>query len=373
MGTLRILLASLVLASHSGLLNPQIGGLAVESFFVISGFYIQMILREKYIGQPGWRGKFLKSRMLRIFVPYWTVLIGTVVIMLLLFPESIGKRLPMFALLSKDPSSRDSITMSFSNIFIIGQDYFKVWRMVDNEWKTYREAIIIPPAWSISLELMFYILAPWLLACRTRVLVFVTALSLMAKFLILATTRVSPLAYECGDGLVNGIFPLELGLFTAGSLCYRYYAYRLAADGFEGEAFKWRTVLVASTVSMILVLTRVNPILFSYLIFYYTYVLFLIIVLPFIFAASRSNRWDRRLGELSYPFYLCAFPVATDLLKKNVSLTLWFPLAEVITLCLAYLIMRYVEDPLTRFRHRRFYAASPSSPYALRSRPGPVA
>ena len=54
MGLLRLFLAICVLLQHSGssfLRNGSINGaMAVESFFIISGFYISMILDSKYIG-----------------------------------------------------------------------------------------------------------------------------------------------------------------------------------------------------------------------------------------------------------------------------------------------------------------------------------
>jgi len=53
MGTIRLLLAVSVLAFHSapiaGLQLPD-GIVAVQSFYVISGFYMSLILTERYLG-----------------------------------------------------------------------------------------------------------------------------------------------------------------------------------------------------------------------------------------------------------------------------------------------------------------------------------
>jgi hypothetical protein len=45
--------------------------LAVEAFFVISGFYMALVLTERYDGHVG---SFYRARALRIFPMYWALL-----------------------------------------------------------------------------------------------------------------------------------------------------------------------------------------------------------------------------------------------------------------------------------------------------------
>jgi peptidoglycan/LPS O-acetylase OafA/YrhL len=84
MGLIRVLLALAVVdfhavrfASSPHFLNlPWInGGVAVQSFFVISGFYMALILSGKYAG----RGVFVfyRARFLRLYPAYWIVAIAT--------------------------------------------------------------------------------------------------------------------------------------------------------------------------------------------------------------------------------------------------------------------------------------------------------
>lgn len=59
MGLIRILLAISVIASHSDALfgfNFVGGGLAVQAFFMISGFYMALILSGKYNASANWGG-----------------------------------------------------------------------------------------------------------------------------------------------------------------------------------------------------------------------------------------------------------------------------------------------------------------------------
>jgi peptidoglycan/LPS O-acetylase OafA/YrhL len=84
MGLIRVLLALAVVDFHAvrfasapHFLNlPWVnGGVAVQSFFVISGFYMALILSGKYAG----RGVFVfyRARFLRLYPAYWIVAVAT--------------------------------------------------------------------------------------------------------------------------------------------------------------------------------------------------------------------------------------------------------------------------------------------------------
>jgi len=61
------------------------GYMGVHLFFVISGYCIaQLALRELRSGRDG--GRFLRSRLLRIFPPYWTACIVAMVLALVALP-----------------------------------------------------------------------------------------------------------------------------------------------------------------------------------------------------------------------------------------------------------------------------------------------
>ncbi|MHA2428144.1 MAG: hypothetical protein ACXADB_08990 [Candidatus Hermodarchaeia archaeon] len=50
MGSIRLFLAFAVLMSHAGVCDIEIipGHVAVQTFFIISGFYMSLILAQKY-------------------------------------------------------------------------------------------------------------------------------------------------------------------------------------------------------------------------------------------------------------------------------------------------------------------------------------
>ncbi len=90
MGLLRLLLAiSVVLAHLQFIFGYSLIGTrpAVQSFFIISGFYMSLILTEKYVGKKGSYFLFISNRFLRIFPIYWLTLILTITIS---FPEVVN-------------------------------------------------------------------------------------------------------------------------------------------------------------------------------------------------------------------------------------------------------------------------------------------
>src|SRR5574340_1067478 len=81
MGILRFILALTVIIAHS---EPLYGFvfiekvMAVQSFYIISGFYMAFILNEKYVG-PGSYRIFITNRILRLYPAYWCILGLTVI------------------------------------------------------------------------------------------------------------------------------------------------------------------------------------------------------------------------------------------------------------------------------------------------------
>src|SRR3954451_14766869 len=74
MGSLRLYLALSVVLAHFGIpLGFPTSDVAVQSFFVISGFYMALVLNEKY--GPGCYWLFISNRLLRLWPTYAVVLV----------------------------------------------------------------------------------------------------------------------------------------------------------------------------------------------------------------------------------------------------------------------------------------------------------
>ncbi len=92
-GTLRLILASAVLLVHAGSLfrfNITGGGqVPVELFYIISGFYMALVLNEKYTG-PGSARAFYLNRLLRLLPAYWVMAVLALAIYLTIYAVTGG-------------------------------------------------------------------------------------------------------------------------------------------------------------------------------------------------------------------------------------------------------------------------------------------
>jgi peptidoglycan/LPS O-acetylase OafA/YrhL len=67
---------------------------------------------------------------------------------------------------------------------------------------------------------------------------------------------------------------------------------------------------------------------------------------------TRHSSFDRFAGEMSYPIYLSHLVVGAVLLKIGISTYYLSVVGLVICTVLGVALVRYVERPLTKLRHR---------------------
>jgi peptidoglycan/LPS O-acetylase OafA/YrhL len=160
-------------------------------------------------------------------------------------------------------------------------------------------------AWTLEIELCFYLVAPFIVKSWRRLVIWFTASLLLRLGLIVWPGH--PIGQEIAS-VGYHLFPTTLCLFLLGSGAY--YLYRRV----KGWKFaRIGVVLAPSAIVIGAVLAWLNPdgfALFPSDDYYFdapgmwlAYILFAA-MLPFIFTATKSNRVDRMIGELSYPVYL---------------------------------------------------------------------
>ena len=182
-GIYRLVLALFVLISHTK--GPLwIGHYAVFNFYALSGFLMTLILRENYGYHKSGGIAYLKNRWLRIFPSYYISLALTIIIacIAMLMNEEL-KLLPMKTL------------DWFVNFSIVGLTHEKV--------------RIIGPSWSLHVEIIYYLLIPFLTRKNKHVFIWL--------FLSIAYTLwiwASDIAFQDRYfGVLSASLPFSMGAF----------------------------------------------------------------------------------------------------------------------------------------------------------------
>jgi peptidoglycan/LPS O-acetylase OafA/YrhL len=271
---------------------------------------MSLILNEKYTG-PGSVRLFFTQRFLRLLPPYWLVLLLTLAASGLTWSWS-GRALPPGQAWQTHGPSMDPVATGFlaaANFFILGQtechflgfnpDSGSLYWLTDftRSQPLVWSFLAVPQAWSIELEILFYALAPWLVRRPLPVLLAALALSGASR---LACYSVFGLTF---DPWTYRFFPNELGLFLLGAVAYRIYRSPWRARAAEGL---WIWPLFAAFFA----LTLAFPFIPGRGQFKaWPYFALATFTIPFLFAVTKHWRWDRWIGELSYPVYLIHFLV----------------------------------------------------------------
>lgn len=314
LGLLRLMLALSVVFAHSNLIfgfNFVNSTIAVQSFYIISGFYMSLILNEKYIGKDSYK-LFLSNRFLRLFPVYYVVLFLTVILSIITFVFYNN-----FGLIQQYIDSYNYINISslffliLTNITIFGQDIVMFLGLDKHTGLLYFTSnfytsdpqvfkfLLIPQAWSIGVELLFYLLAPFIVTKKTRFLFGIIGLSLFIRiFIIYFGYHNDPWSYR--------FFPTELAFFVSGALSYKIYH--------DLKRYKLKN----SNIYSILLFLVSFTILFQYIpVNYYIkmgmYYISVVLCIPFAFIFNKENKVDQKIGELSYPIYISHYLVITVL------------------------------------------------------------
>lgn len=306
MGILRTILALAVVVYHSYKLFGlrMCGGqVAVESFYMISGFYMALILNEKYVGLGNYK-KFILSRFCRIYPVYWVILI---VALLLSLVGYFGVQNPFYLTrYINNYSCLSGLTIFYfllENIIVIGQDVLYFLRLdelcqpiltynVLSYKHTGYQYLLVPQAWSISIEFLFYLLAPFLVTKKLKWQVVLVLLGMVAKYYFFNYR------YLSYDPWTYRFFPFELAFFMAGSVAYQIYT-------------KLKDKNISPVIGYIML-----PVLVGIVLFYEQLNLFngqmknsiffsvVFMFLPFLFVAFKNSKIDRTIGELSFSLYI---------------------------------------------------------------------
>jgi peptidoglycan/LPS O-acetylase OafA/YrhL len=336
MGTLRLILAVVVAYSHlAGATRLPTSDIAVQSFFVISGFYMALVLRSKY--PPGTYWLFISNRLLRLWPAYLLVLTASL---------AVATNWPAVAKLDRLGIAFFAITQ----LLIVGQDIY-LFLFVHGDHLQFTAAHLdtvgtpffvyapVPQAWSLGPEIYFYLLAPFLVRRGPLAIAGLIAASLAVRMGLQAAFGFD------GNPWSFRFFPSELALFLAGTLGHSAYAAATAAERQLAQR------LLIATSLLIFVCLTINgwngPLRLASVALLSAVVL----GIPRLFDLTRTMAMDRYIGELSYPFYICHF-LAGWLLMPGDLASAYSALA--LSLLMSVALYHFVDRPIDQWRQTRY-------------------
>ena len=354
MGMLRVLLAMTVCVNHydatPGLSLPFVPGpgarLSVEIFFIISGFYMSLILTDKYVGAGGVK-LFYLNRAVRLY-PVYLLILGLYFALVLVLKLKTGNwtfLTPVVQLGSLvDPLVK--AWLFISNLTFFGQDALFLFSVNPDTGALCLDCqpslpgwlgLVIPQAWSVEVEMLFYLFAPLFVAWNTRVLATVVAVMIAVKMYLYAVPGVS-------EYWQFRFPPSALGLFLLGMLSHRLYRRFKTAPFLRGTTAKAACALF---MAYLLAFSWVpgNDYVKSMLCYPLAF-----LCIPPLFALSKSNAFDRSFGELSYPVYLIhqiVLFLATYFITSGPMVIHW---AIGLTLAVSWALHHFVQVPVDRVR-----------------------
>jgi len=373
MGLLRYLLAVAVVVAHSAPIAglPLLGGgLAVKLFFLVSGFYMGLILSEKYQALPGGIGLFYSNRFLRIFPVFWLVLAVELALMPL-WQATLAGGDPRWTLWREAWAAGGEggvLLAALSQAALAGTEVFSLFSWSPERGWFWHEGgslpeqgvrgwafLAMPHSWTLSCELFFYLLAPALNRLGTAALAGLLGATILATWWLLGLLP-SALAEVAADFFG----PAQMGFFLAGMLAYRLHVVGLYAG--------WRRFLAPAAILALFAAVLAHGWLatLSHRLSLWGLFVLATFALPALFEWSRRLRWDRAVGELSYPVYLVhLLAISAVLLAAGAGAgdapfrgMVWFPLASILlSTVLAWGIVVAFDRPLDRYRQRRILGA----------------
>jgi len=355
MGTLRTLFAVSVVLAHSwpnG--SVMLGGrVPVELFYVISGFLISFILVENKSYKT--HTAFYVNRVLRLYPIYAVVALITLASIVATHKASF------FSAYTFSPWSARALLIA-SNALIFGQDWVMFSGVRDHALvftPNYLDSdvilyggLLVPQAWTLGLELCFYVLAPFVLPRRNAIYTMLGA-AVAVRIVLLST------GWGTKDPWTYRFFPAEIGWFLLGALAHqellprfrrlpRRVLSRLAAVA----TFGFAVVSVSFSALPVAEATKECCLFLGF-----------VLLMPLTFLFQNQHRFDNWIGNLSYPIYIgheFIYFALAHLARRYGEIDFRWIAGGCVLLAVAFamLLNHFVAEPIEAIRRRLKSAAA---------------
>lgn len=360
MGLLRFFLAFAVVNIHGKILGFNIfpADAAVQCFYMISGFYMAMVLNEKY-NQPGVSNMiFWKSRIFRIFPAYLLICVLTLGAILVAWCWGAVRLEPFsqWTIYSEKFNAFEIVIFSVVQLCLIGLDFLNFLTIDTNGSVVFTSnffqhpiqlwrLLLVPQAWSLSVELYFYCLAPFIVRRSVGFMAILVVASFTCRSVLALAFdfRLDPWSYR--------FFPSELMFFLCGSL-----AWRLAQKDWNVKSFYKKSIVVMCCALIVSAGLLARYGLGGRIFFISPFLMAaLFLFLPVIFSITKNNKIDRYIGELSYPLYISHMLVIWIVSSFFDSYGIWQRIVVGVgSILFAVLIYQILDRRVDEFRHRFF-------------------
>jgi exopolysaccharide production protein ExoZ len=305
------------------------GGIGIDIFFVISGFIMLTTTWETF-GKPSASLTFFIRRLIRIYPPYWVALA----------PIAIGSLVTAGHLMRSHVGIKMNI---LADLFLLPQAGLPT----------------LGVSWTLSYEMLFYIVFAGLLLLPAKRLVPALVVWAIVQYGLYAALRDSSHAW---GAFIGSVLPIE---FIAGAVIGLLYVH-------GRMRFAWPTAAAAGATMVLLWLTFAHfgetlgtssQALRTFAILVPSSLLVYSAVSLETTKGLRSPAWLVSLGNASYSLYLWHVTIlfALGYMLERLHPHGWLmhigllALMIAITIAVSVAIYEYVERPMTSALHRRFF------------------
>lgn len=270
-GIFRLFLALLVVLFHATKYFP-FGNFAVNTFFILSGYWIFRMYDEYYSKQKTPYLTFLWSRILRIYPLYYLCTLLAFIII------AINKNI-------------------LNHQLIDFLDFNKLFTIISLVPYNYLDEKLLPPAWSLGIEMQFYLLVPLFIYLIKKMNTIIFTL-LIALISIVANQSFQFISLSLAPYLIFFIIGMLIWLkkpiVSKGQLIFSLTIILITIGIHYSIPFLKNAIFFRQTI-----IGGINYMT------YFSNILPLLFIPLIIFGLNqKSDDADRRLGDLSYTIYL---------------------------------------------------------------------